>query len=181
MSSRYSSSSSRGSADLSESGKESEGEWKSNNSGQTSRRQSSSNSSNKSSNTSQSKSIQGKEMNMTSSNIHENAELMQNDKSIKINSQIKNEDIKIMIKLFNKLNFFITTKFVLKNLIFRYLFLLKWRELTWKFSKTGIYYVAHNNTKYYLIASYLLGNPINNKTSRKIQLCLMKCFKVQNR
>ena len=36
------------------------------------------------------------------------------------------------------------------------------------------------NTKYYLIASYLLGKPTNSKTRQKIQQNLMKCIKVQN-
>ena len=36
------------------------------------------------------------------------------------------------------------------------------------------------NWKYYLIASYLLGNPTNNRTSQKIQQNLLKCIKVQN-
>ena len=40
---------------------------------------------------------------------------------------------------------------------------------------------AHNNTKYYLIASYLLGKPTNNRARQKIQQTLMKCIKVQNR
>ena len=43
-----------------------------------------------------------------------------------------------------------------------------------------IYYDAHNNSKNYLIASYLLGKPTNNRTSQKIQQNLMKCIKVQN-
>ena len=34
--------------------------------------------------------------------------------------------------------------------------LQKLRELTWIISKNWIYYAAYNNTKYYLIASYLL-------------------------
>ena len=42
-----------------------------------------------------------------------------------------------------------------------------------------MYYAAHNNTKYYLIASYLPGKPTNNRTRQKIQN-LMKCIKVQN-
>ena len=46
-------------------------------------------------------------------------------------------------------------------------------------SKIWIYYYTHN-TKYYLIASYLLGKPTNNRTSQKIQQNLMKCIKVQN-
>ena len=60
------------------------------------------------------------------------------------------------------------------------LVLLKLRELTWIISKIWIYYVAHNNTKYYLIASYLLGKPTNNRTRQKIQQNLMKWIKVQN-
>ena len=43
-----------------------------------------------------------------------------------------------------------------------------------------MYYVAHNNTKYYLTASYLLGKPTNSKTRQKIQQNLMKCIKVKN-
>ena len=43
-----------------------------------------------------------------------------------------------------------------------------------------MYYVAHNNTKYYLIASYLPGKPTNNRTHQKIQQNLMNCIKVQN-
>ena len=46
--------------------------------------------------------------------------------------------------------------------------------------KIWIYYVAHNNTKYYLITSYLLGKPTNNRTRQKIQQNLMKWIKVQN-
>ena len=33
------------------------------------------------------------------------------------------------------------------------------------FPKIWIYYAAHNNSKYYLIASYLLGKPTNNRIS----------------
>ena len=47
--------------------------------------------------------------------------------------------------------------------------------------KNWIYYVAHNNIKYYLIASYLLGKPTNNRTNQKIKQNLMKCINVQNR
>ena len=43
-----------------------------------------------------------------------------------------------------------------------------------------MYYVAHNNTKYYLIASYFLGKSTNNRTRQKIQQNLMKCIKEQN-
>ena len=43
-----------------------------------------------------------------------------------------------------------------------------------------MYYAAHNNTKYYLIAFYLLGKPTINRISQKIQQNLMKCIKVQN-
>ena len=43
-----------------------------------------------------------------------------------------------------------------------------------------MYYAAHNNIKYYLIALYLLGKPTNNRISQKIQQSLMKCIKVQN-
>ena len=42
-----------------------------------------------------------------------------------------------------------------------------------------MYNAAHNNTKYYLIASYLLGKPTNNRISQKIQLNLIKFIKVQ--
>ena len=61
------------------------------------------------------------------------------------------------------------------------MFLQKLRELTWLISKNWIYYAAHNNAKYYLIASYLLWNQTNNRTHKKIQQNLMKCIKVQNR
>ena len=44
-----------------------------------------------------------------------------------------------------------------------------------------IYYAAHNNTKYYLIASYLFEKPTNNRTREKIQQNLMKCIKEQNK
>ena len=47
-------------------------------------------------------------------------------------------------------------------------------------SKFWMYYATLNNTKYYLIASYLLGKPTNSRTRQKIQLNLMKCIKVQN-
>ena len=43
-----------------------------------------------------------------------------------------------------------------------------------------MYYARHNNTKYYLIASYLLRKPTNSRTRPKIQQDLMKCIKVQN-
>ena len=43
-----------------------------------------------------------------------------------------------------------------------------------------MYYTAHNNTKYYLIASYLLGKPTNSRTRQKIHQTLMKCIKVKN-
>ena len=44
--------------------------------------------------------------------------------------------------------------------------------------KNWIYYVAHNDTKYYLIASYLLGKPTNSRTRQKIfKKTLMKCIK----
>ena len=43
-----------------------------------------------------------------------------------------------------------------------------------------IYFAAHNNTKYYLIASYLLGKPTNSRTRQKIHQSMMKCIKVQN-
>ena len=43
-----------------------------------------------------------------------------------------------------------------------------------------MYHAAHNNTKCYLIASYLLGKPTNSRTRQKIQKNLMKCIKVQN-
>ena len=42
-----------------------------------------------------------------------------------------------------------------------------------------MYYAAHNNTSYYLIASYFL-EITNNRTHQKIQQNLMKCIKVQN-
>ena len=42
------------------------------------------------------------------------------------------------------------------------------------------YYAAHNNTKYYLIASCLLGKQTNSRTLQKIQQNLMKCVKVTN-
>ena len=60
------------------------------------------------------------------------------------------------------------------------MFLLKLRELNRIISKILMYNVAHNNTKYYLIASYLLGKPTNNIISHKIQQILMKGIKVQN-
>ena len=60
------------------------------------------------------------------------------------------------------------------------LFWLKLRELTWIISKIWIYYAAHNNTKYYLVASYLLGKPTNSRTRQKIHQILMKRIKVQN-
>ena len=41
--------------------------------------------------------------------------------------------------------------------------------------------VAHNNTKYYLIASYLLEKPTNNRTRQKKHQNLMKYIKVHNR
>ena len=37
------------------------------------------------------------------------------------------------------------------------LLLLILRELAWIISENWIYYVAHNNAKYYLIILYLLG------------------------
>ena len=43
-----------------------------------------------------------------------------------------------------------------------------------------MYYAAHNNTKYYLIASYLQGKPTNSRTRQKMQQNLMKFIKVQN-
>ena len=46
--------------------------------------------------------------------------------------------------------------------------------------KNWIYYTAHNNTKYYLIASYLLGKPTNSRTHQKIQQSLVKFIKEQN-
>ena len=60
------------------------------------------------------------------------------------------------------------------------LVLLKLRELSWIISKIWIYYAAFNNTKYYLIASYLLWKPTNSRTRQKIQQNLMKCIKEQN-
>ena len=56
------------------------------------------------------------------------------------------------------------------------LVLLKLSNLTWVISKNWIYYAAHNNTKYYLIASYLLGKSKNNRTRQKILQNLMKCI-----
>ena len=41
-----------------------------------------------------------------------------------------------------------------------------------------IYFVAHNNTKYYLIASYLLGKPTNNRTSQKNTTKLDEVYKI---
>ena len=35
-------------------------------------------------------------------------------------------------------------------------------------------------SKYYLIASYLLGKSTNNRTCQKIQQNIMKCIEVQN-
>ena len=58
--------------------------------------------------------------------------------------------------------------------------LQKLKELTWRISKNWIYYVANNNTKYYLIAQYLLGKLTNSRSSQKIQQSLMKCIKVQS-
>ena len=43
-----------------------------------------------------------------------------------------------------------------------------------------MYNAARNNTKYYLIASYLLGKPTNSRIRQKIQQNLLKCIKVQN-
>ena len=40
--------------------------------------------------------------------------------------------------------------------------------------------LVHNNAKYYLIASYLLGKQTNNRIHLKIQQNLMKCIKEQN-
>ena len=45
------------------------------------------------------------------------------------------------------------------------LVLLKLSKLTWVISKNWIYYAVHRNTKYYLIASYLLEKTTNNRTS----------------
>ena len=73
----------------------------------------------------------------------------------------------IMIKLLNKIKI-IYRNYKFFYLIFRCFLLLKWRELTWIISKNWIYYTAHNNTKYYLITSYLLGKPTNNRTRQKI-------------
>ena len=42
-------------------------------------------------------------------------------------------------------------------------------------------YTAHNNFKYYLIASYLLAKLTNNRNCQKIEQNLVKCIKVQNR
>ena len=41
-------------------------------------------------------------------------------------------------------------------------------------------YAEKNNTKYYLISSYLHGKSTNSRISQKIQQNLMKCIKVQN-
>ena len=40
-----------------------------------------------------------------------------------------------------------------------------------------IYFVAHNNTKYYLIASYLLGKSTNNRTRQKNTTKLDEVYK----
>ena len=40
-----------------------------------------------------------------------------------------------------------------------------------------IYFVAHNNTKYYLIASYLLGKQTNNRTCQKNTTKLDEVYK----
>ena len=58
--------------------------------------------------------------------------------------------------------------------------LLKLWELTWIISKFWMYYAAQNNTKYYFIASYLLGKPTNNRSRQKILQNMMKCIKEQN-
>ena len=47
--------------------------------------------------------------------------------------------------------------------------------------KLYIYSAAHNNTKYFLIASNLHIKPTNSRTRQKIQQNLMKCIKEQNR
>ena len=41
-------------------------------------------------------------------------------------------------------------------------------------------YAEKNNTKYYLISSYLHGKSTNSRISQKIQQNLMKFIKVQN-
>ena len=61
------------------------------------------------------------------------------------------------------------------------LVLQKLRELIWIVFKNLIYYAGHNNTKYYLVVSYLHGKPTNNRIRQKIQQNLMKCIKEQNR
>ena len=43
--------------------------------------------------------------------------------------------------------------------------------------KKLIYYAAHNNTKYDLIALFLLGKPTNNRARQKIQQNLIKRIK----
>ena len=43
----------------------------------------------------------------------------------------------------------------------------KVKKINFTISKIWIYYVEYNNTKYYLIASYLLGKPTNNRTHQK--------------
>ena len=48
-------------------------------------------------------------------------------------------------------------------------------------SKNRMYYAEHNNTIYYLIASYLLWKPTDNITSLEMQQNQMKSIKVQNR
>ena len=62
------------------------------------------------------------------------------------------------------------------------MFLLKLRELTLKkILISWIYYAAHYNTRYYLIASYFLVKPTNNRTRQKIQQNLMNGIKVSNK
>ena len=53
----------------------------------------------------------------------------------------------------------------------------KVKRINFTISKIWIYYVEYNNTKYYLIASYLLGKPTNNRTSQKILKKLDEVYK----
>ena len=96
-----------------------------------------------------------------------------------MNFFLENRFFSIIFKIFLKIKFFFRNHKIIKKK-FRCLFLLKLRELTWIISKIWMYYARHNNTKYYLIASYLLGKPTNSRTRQKIQQNLMKCIKVQN-
>ena len=71
------------------------------------------------------------------------------------------------VKLFLNFKFFRNDK--IKKI--RCLFSLKLSKLIFLISKNWIYY---------LIASYLLGKPTNNRIRQKIQQNLLKCIKVQN-